>query len=205
MWGYTISDTDELVPMLSVLEFNTMTANKYSGDVRTEGNLYAASMAIRDFCGWHVFPEHECVFTERLLAQNGRVKRVNTDIIIQLPATFVSAVSSVAIDGEPSEDFAFETNGMVRIFDVYCHQVTRKTVIQITYTAGVPSGLMDAAKELVAHKVTHALASSNGVQSETAGGVSITYASGWINSAGAGTLASEGKEALTPYRVRGVF
>ena len=64
---------------------------------------------------------------------------------------------------------------------------------------------MDAIKELIAHRVTHALASSAGVQSETAGGVSVTYSANWINSSRATALADDNKEVLAPYRVRGVF
>jgi hypothetical protein len=60
-------------------------------------------------------------------------------------------------------------------------------------------------QELIAHRVTHALASSAGVQSETAGGVSITYNATWTNSARATALADDNKEVLAPYRLRGVF
>ena len=205
MWGYEIPDEDTLQPLVTETEFNELTANKYSGDARISPNISAASAAIRDYCGWHVYPSLDCVFTERLLAGNGHIKRAGTDILIQLPAAFVTDVSSVTIDGEESDDFAFETNGIVRIFDVYCHEVTRKTVITVSYTAGVDDGLMAGISELAAHRVTHALASSGGIQTETAGGVSITYASNWINSARSTALADDNKEVLAPYRVRGVF
>ena len=109
------------------------------------------------------------------------------------------------IDGESSEDFTFEANGLVREFDVYQHAVTRKTIITVAYTAGVSGALMGGLKELVAHRITHALASSNGVNSETAGGVSVTYNANWINSARATALPDDNKEVLAPYKVRGVF
>lgn len=204
-WGYTITDADELTDMMSEEEFNQLTANKYAGDVRITPNLAAACMGIRNYCGWHVYPAQECSFTERLLSGNGWIKRVGTDILIQLPAAYVTDVSSVKIDGESSDDFTFEANGLVRVFDVYQHAVTRKTIITVAYTAGVSGALMGGLKELVAHRITHALASSNGVNSESAGGVSVTYNANWVNSARATALPDDNKEVLAPYKVRGVF
>lgn len=136
---------------------------------------------------------------------NGRIKRAGADYLVQLPAAFVPSVSSVTIDGEPWTDYAVEANGLLRLFDVYDRRITRKTEIAVQYAAGIPSSLMGAIKELIAHRVTHALASSAGVQSETAGGVSVTYSANWINSSRATALADDNKEVLAPYRVRGVF
>jgi len=204
-WGYTITDADALEDMISAESFNAITANKYAGDARIEPNIRAVGAAIRNYCGWHVYPEQQCSFSERLLNGNGHLKRTGTDILIQLPAAFVTGVTSVTIDGESSEDFDFETNGLVRVFDVYEHSVTRKTVITVEYTAGVSDAMMDAITELAAHRITHALASSAGVQSESSGGVSVTYSANWINSARSTALADDNKEVLAPYKVRGVF
>ena len=204
-WGYTITDAGALADMLSAEEFNVMTANKYAGDVRIPDNIKAACMAIRNYCGWHVYPQQACSFSERLLMGNGRIKRAGADYLVQLPAAFVPSVSSVTIDGETWTDYAVEANGLLRLFDVYDRRITRKTEIAVQYAAGIPSSLMGAIKELIAHRVTHALASSAGVQSETAGGVSVTYSANWINSSRATALADDNKEVLAPYRVRGVF
>lgn len=204
-WGYTITDADELAPMLSPEDFNTLTANKYAGDTRIPGNIAAASLAIRNYCGWHMFPAQACSFSERLLSGNGRTKRAGADLLIQLPAAYVSGVSSVQIAGAAWTDYSLETNGLLRLFDVYPHKVNRKTEVLVTYTAGIPDGLMDAIKELTAHRVTHALASSAGVQAESAGGVSVTYSANWINSARSTALADDNKEVLAPYRLLEVF
>lgn len=204
-WGYTITDAEALADMLSPEEFNTLTANKYAGDTRIPQNIAAACLAIRNYCGWHVYPQQACSFSERLLMGNGRIKRAGADYLIQLPAALVPSVSSVLIDGEPWTDYAAEPNGLLRLFDVYDRRLTRKTEIAVEYAAGIPEMLMDAIKELIAHRVTHALASSAGVQSETAGGVSVTYSANWINSSRATALADDNKEVLAPYRVRGVF
>jgi hypothetical protein len=65
--------------------------------------------------------------------------------------------------------------------------------------------MMNGIKELIAHRATHAAASSNGITSEAAGGVSVTYNAGWVNSARATALPSDNKEVLAPYRLQGVF
>lgn len=203
IWGYTITDAESLADMLTVEEFNNITANKYAGDARIEPNIDAACAAIRNYCGWHVYPAQACSMTERLLAGNGRVKRVGPDLLIQLPATFVSVPASVTIDGAPFDDYDIEPNGILRLFDV--GHLGRKAQVTVTYTAGLSDGMMDGIKELIAGRVNHALAQPYGVQSESAGGVSVTYSASWAASASASALPDENKDVLAPFKVRGVF
>ena len=202
-WGYTITDADSLPAMLTVDEFNTMTANKYAGDVRIPDNIAAASMAIRNYCDWHMFPSQACSLSETALFENGRIKQIGCDVVIQLPATFVTGVTSVTINGEAWTDYSISANGILHLFDA--GKLSRKSQIVVNYTAGLSDGMMAGVKELIAHRVTHALASSAGVQSETAGGVSITYSANWINSSRSTALADDNKEVLAPYKLRGVF
>lgn len=202
-WGYTLTDAEALTPMLSVEDFNTITANKYAGDARIEPNLDAACAAIRNWCGWHLYPAQACQLTERLLAGNGRVKRVGLDLLIQIPATFVSVPASVTIDGVPFDDYDIAPNGILRLFDV--GSMSRKAQVTATYTAGLQDSMMDGIKELIAGRVNHALAQPYGVQSESAGGVSVTYSASWAASASASALPDDNRETLAPYRVRGVF
>ena len=202
-WGYTITDADALTPMLTEADFNAMTANKYAGDARITPALAAACAAVRNFCGWHVYPAQSCTLTERILMGNGRVKRSGPDLLIQLPAAFVSAVTSVTLDDVAHEDFDLAPNGILTLFDVRFS--TRRTRITVAYTAGIPAGMMDGLKDLIAGRVTHALAQPYGVQSESAGGVSITYSASWAASASATALPDDNRETLEPYRVRGVF
>ena len=204
IWGYNLTeDAATFADLLTEPEFDELTAGKYTGDRRTAAEIKAASDAIRNYCGWHVYPEAACSLTERLLNGNGRAKRVDRDLMVQLPAKFVTAVSSVLIDGIAYTDIDFERSGILRVFDVPA--MNRKSVVTVTYTAGVPDALMASVKELVAHRVTHALASPNGVTSEAAGGVSITYNAAWVNSARASALPDDDKEVLAPYRIQGVF
>lgn len=203
-WGYNLTEeAATLTDMITTEEFNAYTAGKYTGDVRIEAEIKTASQAIRNYCGWHVYPSAACSMTERLLNGNGRTKRVGQDLMIQLPARFVTEISSVLIDDVAYTDIDFERSGILRVFDVQA--LSRKSVVTVAYTAGIPDALMDTVKELVAHRVTHALASSNGVTSEAAGGVSITYNANWVNSARASALPDDNKEVLAPYRIQGVF
>ena len=167
-WGYTIQNADTLADLLTAEEFNALTASKYAGDTRIASVITAASMAVRDYCGWHVSPSQVCSFSERLLYGNGRIKRSGPDFLIQLPAAYVTAVSAVTIGGEAWTDFSFETNGLLRLFDVCDRRITRKTEVVVTYTAGIPAALMGSLKELVSGRVTRALSGTNGVASESA-------------------------------------
>ena len=195
-WGYTIPNADTLADLISAEEFNALTASKYAGDTRIASVITAASMAVRDYCGWHVSPPLPCIF---------EADSISTGRVLQLPARCVSSVESVTFNGEtlPPESYHLKSNGLLYF--------NRKLLgcswgdIIVKYTAGIPEGLMDAIKELIAHRVTHALAQSYGVQSEAAGGVSVTYNATWTNNARATALPSDNKEVLAPYRLQGVF
>lgn len=201
-WGYSIANATALSNLLTVQEFNTLTANKYTGDSRIEPNIKAASQAVRNYCGWHIYPSSTCKlstsFYDKRITRNGNM------ILIQLPATFVTAVTSVKIGGETYNNFVIETNGILRLFGISeCFEPY--TTLEVEYVAGLSDALVANLQELVAHRVTHALASSAGIQSETAGGVSITYSAVWTNTARSTALPSDNKEVLAPYRLMGVF
>ena len=205
-WGYTLIDTESLPDLITMEELNTLTGNKYAGDVRLSPEIAAACAAIRNYCGWHISPSLECVMPEYLLYGDGRVKRVGgRDLLIQLPAKFVTAVESVKIDDVAHEDFVVDTDGLLHVFDVDFCRASRKTKVTVAYTAGVPDTDLSAVRELVAHRVTHAMAVPPGITSEAAGGVSVTYNANWSNSTRATALPDDNKEVLAPYRLQGVF
>lgn len=201
-WGYTLPDLDALPDMLSDEEFDEYTANRYAGDVRIAPNIKSACAAVRNYCGWHIFPSASCSMT--VLMNDKRVTRNNSDLLIQLPAAFVTEVLSVTVDGE-TYMATCETNGILRVYDVEFSTLKRYSPIEVTYKAGADEDTIDELKELIASRVTHATASSNGITSEAAGGVSVTYNASWVNSASATTLPDSTREVLAPYRVRGVF
>lgn len=200
-WGYTLTDTDVLTDMLTAEEFNDFTAGKYSGDQRISSDIAAASTAVRNYCGWHVYPSLGCRLETTFF--DGRVTKVKGCVLIQLPAKFVTNVESVAINGIGHTAYVSEPGGLLKVYGVDWAPEYAPVVVE--YTAGLSDAHMDAIKELIAHRVTHALASSSGIQSETAGGVSITYSANWTNSARATALADDNKEVLAPYKIQGVF
>lgn len=202
-WGYALTDVDAVPSMLTVAEYNAFTANKYQSDSRAEPDIKAAAAAVRNYCGWHVYPSLACELNTTLYDK--AVTVLDRMILIQLPATFVSSVESITVDGVEYDSYVLMPNGILRIFGLPWSHMKLWTPVVINYTAGLPEGGADAVKELIAHRVTHALASSDGVQSETAGGVSITYSANWTNSARSTALADDNKEVLSPYRLRGVF
>ena len=204
-WGYMLPDLESLPDMLSENEFDVFSANKYAGDRRIPAEIRAACSAIREYVGWHLYPSAMCRMEEYILHQDGRVKRSGNDLIIQLPAKFVTGITSVTIGEGETTDYAMSQNGILHVFDVNPWMLSRKTKITVVYTAGLDIKMMDGIQELIAHRVTHALASSNGITSEAAGGVSVTYNANWINSARATALPDDNKEVLAPFVVRGVF
>ena len=201
-WGYSIANATALSNLLTVQEFNTLTANKYTGDSRIEPNIKAASQAVRNYCGWHIYPAYSCKiqtsFYDKRISRNGNM------ILVQLPATFVVGITSVRIGGVAYESYVLETSGLLRIFGV-SEYFEPYTTLEVEYSAGLSDALVANIQELVAHRVTHALASSAGIQSEAAGGVSITYSAVWTNSARSTALPDDNKEVLAPYRLMGVF
>ena len=202
-WGYTLTDASTLPQILEPSEFDAYTAGKYDGDERTQPNIEAAESAIRNYCGWHVCPSLGCEVN--LTFYDKRVSIVGGGVLIQLPATYVSAVESVTVGGMEVTGYILEPNGVLRLYDINLCGYLKHTLITVRYTAGLPVDLTGGIKELIAHRVTHALASSGGIQSETAGGVSITYNATWTNNARATALADDNKEVLAPYKLRGVF
>lgn len=197
-WGYSV---DQLVEILSGPEFELMTGGRYTGDQRIEPLTKAATEAVRDYCGWHVYPQTACKLESR--AHSLRLIYVGCDTIIQLPARYVDSVESVMVNGNEVTDYSVETDGLLRLYD--CRPDSRKDIIAVSYIAGLPDCFAGAVKELIGHRVTHGLAQSYGVQSEAAGGVSITYSTNWINSARATALPDDNREVLNPYRLQGVF
>lgn len=199
-WNYKLTAVNALPSLLTEEEFNSMTAGRYTGDVRIPSMLSAAESAMREFCGWHLGDNQPCEAT--FLGRDKAVSLTHTDTLIQLPATYVTGVNSVTINGTAVTDYDVTTDGLLWLYDIF---VSRRCKIVVSYNAGLTDELMAGIKELIAHRVTHALAQSYGIQSEAAGGVSVTYSANWINSARATALPDDNKEVLSPYKLRRVF
>ena len=198
-WGYSVDGT--LSNFITTEEFNAFTASKFTGDARIEPSIKSATAAIRNYVGWHLYPELPCELSTTFFDR--RVTPVSNGILFQLPAKFVTAVTSVTINGEACESYTLDPTGLLKVYDVLVGE--EYTPIVVDYTAGLPSDLMDAIKELTAHRVTHAVSSSYGVTSEAAGGVSVTYNASWAGNTRATALPDDNKEVLLPYRIGGVY
>lgn len=214
-WGY-VYDAETLPDLITPLDFANFTNGKFgTTDTRIMSNISSASASIRNFCGWHVSPSLECGMVYNVY--DLRDAFVGPDLLIQLPATFVSSISKVVLnavwneeagewEGEVIEDQARFDNGMgsglVKVYDVW--RLDRRSKLFIKYTAGFPETAIPIIKELAVNGVTHALTNTYGVNSEAAGGVSVSYNASWAGK-GSTALANDAREALEPYRVKGVF
>lgn len=210
-WGYII-DTENLPDFINTTEFTMFTNNKFGNDMRVEANIPSATASIRNYCGWHISPNLTCGMVYRV--QDLRDAFVGPDLLIQLPATFVTSVDKVVLDavlnpstgfyeGDVIEDYSLEGNGLVRIYDVGYRD--RKSNIFIKYSAGLPESQISVIKELTAHRVVHAVSSSYGVMSESVGGVSVTYNASWAGNTRSTALPDDNREVLEAYKVKGVF
>lgn len=199
-WGYTLTEANTVPDMLTGEEYATYSGRNDNAE-RVGVEISAACASIRNYVGWHLYPSAAC--RAEMLAGDRRVIHSGADMLIQLPARHVSAVSSVTIDGVAHTDYHVDTSGILRIFDA--PRMGKRAVIAVAYTAGLPDNLMFPIKELIAHRVTHAMAVPAGITTEASGGVSVTYNATWINNSRATALMGDNKELLIPYKVQGVF
>lgn len=197
-WGYELTTATSLPDIITSTEFNTYTASRYTGDTRIAPGITAASLAIRNFCGWHLSGSLQCNISWTI--KNRGIVRSGSDLLVQLPTRFLTAVASVEVAGEATTDFTFQSNGLLTIYDVSISD--RRDLIEVEFTSGLADD--SAIKELVAQMVTQSVAKSYGITSEAAGGVSITYNSSWTNGSYESILANN-SGMLAPYRLEGVF
>lgn len=210
-WGYII-DSENLPAFISVDDFHLFTNGKFAGDTRIVSTLPSASEAIRNFCGWHIAPSLTCGMVYNVL--DLRDAFVGRDLLIQLPATYVTGIQKIVLnavlnpstglyEGDETDDYEIGMgNGLLRIYDV--GNLNRKSRIFIKYTAGF-TDTPSAIKELTADRVSHAVTNPYGVNSEAAGGVSVSYSGAWAGSTNSSSLPSDSREILEAYRLKGVF
>lgn len=212
-WGYTY-DAETLPDFITAQEFTNFTNGKFSADdKRIPANITSASGAIRNYCGWHISPSLSCGVAYNVY--NLRDAFIGSDLMIQLPATFVTAVKKVVLNAvqvggdwlgdviDDPERTDLQTDGMLKIYNI--NTLDRRSRIFVKYTAGLTDAQNAVVKELTAHRVAHACSSSYGISSEAAGGVSVTYNAAWAGNTRSTALPDDNREALDAYRLRGVF
>ncbi len=192
-WGYTIENTDTLPDLMTVAEFNALTGNKFAGDARVSSLLASAQMTVRNFCGWHLYPSLPCKF---------EADSIDVSRCIQLPSRFVSGVSSVKLRDTDIVDYHVKTNGLVFLDGSALGRSWND--VEVKFTSGLGATQIGALKEILAGRIANALTNSYGVQSESAGGVSITYSLNWASHASAASITDPLIAALAPYKVQEV-
>ena len=197
-WGYTLTDVDALPVLVTEQDFNTITGGRFTGDTRISSALSAASLAVQNYCGWHLSGPLKCKIQWNI--KNRGIICNGSDLIVQLPARLVSAIESVKIDDKATTDFMLNPSGHLTIYDAAVNG--RRTVVEVVYIAGVVSSA--GIKELVAQMVSLELSKSYGITSEAAGGVSITYNSAWTNGS-YDRVIENNAGMLAGYRLEGVF
>lgn len=202
-WGYTLTGVDTLPDILTEDEFNIMTANKFAGDVRIASELKASQSGIRSYVGWHLAGNLACECKYRGMDKRISLTKGGAVIQVQLPARYVTDVDNITVDGNVVEKYYIESNGVLHIANVGI--VSDWSEIVIDYQAGLSDAMAEAIKELMAHHVTHSLSNSYGIQSESSGGVSVTYSAAWIQNVMSSKLSDSDKEILAPYRLEGMF
>lgn len=199
-WGYELTGINTLPDLMTFEEYVTYTGRRDNQE-RVEKEISAACAAIRNFVGWHLGPSEACEMEAAFLDR--RITKAGKDVLIQLPARYVTDISSITINSIERDRYVLDTAGLLRVIDV--KGVERYAPVVVTYTAGLSENLLAPIKELIANRVTHAIAVPPGITSEASGGVSVTYNANWINNSRATALAGDNKELLVPYKVQGVF
>lgn len=184
-WGYDVDG--ELPPLITVDDFDAMTGGKWANDERVEPAILAASAAIRAHCRWHVYPSMDCRAT---LDTDGASS-------LWLPTTILTDVTTVTVNGTDVGD-AYQWSRIGQVLPD-SRPVARLQGAVVEYEAGIdalPADLAEAVKNIV----VRAVALSYGVASESAGGVSISYAANAAYAAASSGVESQAA-TLAPYRV----
>lgn len=202
-FGYSIENVSVMPEILSEEEFNSMTANKFALDGRVADTIKSVTASIRNYCGWHIAPQELCVLV--LNSQDLRISGKYCDINIQLPYRYVNSIEKVIINAKFEDnnwigdevEFNFNHLGFLTLYDT--HFDSRRSNVVIFANAGISD--TDALKGLIANKVSNVLSGTYGIQSESAGGVSITYNSNFVNGSKPNCFMTDDKELLNSYKL----
>ena len=158
-------------------------------DTHLDSALYAASQAIRNYCGWHICPSVKCT----AYPDGGA-------IVAKLPAGYVSEIVKITEDGTElsSGDYEWRRDGLLK--RAYPRKWCGKwDSIEAEYMAGYEADAVPDLVEAVCSITVGVLSVSAGIISESADGVSISYAQS-ASSIAAGLTAAQ-KSALEAYKV----
>ena len=186
-WGYDVDGT--LPPILTLEDFHELTGSQFVSDERIEACIMATTARFRSWCGWHVVGSLSCRAT-----MDGGERRV------WLPTAHLTDGGTVTVCGTDVTD-ACQWSHMGELRLPYSPDVLGAVVVE--FTSGYGSVPEDLAA-LVAHRVMHTVAMPFGVQQETAGSASISYAASAINGQGSVHLTQSDRTALSAFRLQEV-
>lgn len=134
--------------------------------VTEEDRLLQAEATVRDYCGWHIAPSREQTVTFS----------APTGPRLMLPSLYVTAVSSVLVDGVAQvedTDFRVHQNGWVERLSVGSYW--SGDVISVTFTHGyaTPPASVTAAVQTIAQ---NAIGTVGGLTRKTVGPFTDVYA-----------------------------
>lgn len=181
-WHYAV---DSLPPMMTVEDFMTLNPEFSATYGQIGAMLNAVSGAIRTYCGWHISPILECTFTGRGDGQ-----------LLMLPAMGVQGITALTVDGETSDDYQWDDGGMIRLNNGAFPRSFRSVVCE--YSAGIESPEL---AQIVSQIAANALVAAPGVNSESAGNVSISYNKTGDGITGGVSLLARDYALLAPYKL----
>lgn len=163
-----------------------------ASDPRIAGALAGASRAIRNYCGWHIFPR----VSETLLLDSSGGRE------LELPSMHVTDIASVRVNGTELAASVFEDwseLGSIRLHSGGWPDRYRSVSVTLTHGYDAVPDIAETLKAIV----TRELSSPSGATREQAGQVAVSWA---ITSPGvSGGLAILGTEyaVLDSYRIVG--
>ena len=176
-------------PIIPEIEFHDRTGDAYIGNPRVMSALYAATQAVRNYCGWHICPSLECT---AFLTGGSKV--------VRLPAAYVSEIESVKEDGTdlPEGQYEWRRDGLLRRA-CFKNWSGKWDGIEVEYMAGYDLCAVPDLAEAVCSIAAGVLSVAAGVTSESADGVSVSYSQSASSIAAA--LTPQMKKALDAYKV----
>ena len=181
-------------PLASASELATYSNGAVSSsDPRVAGSLAGVSLAIRNYCGWHITPELSDSLT--LDGPGGR--------LLSLPTKYLTAITAlvendvVLVD---NTDFRWSVDGSVKRLHTRWHDDFR--IIDATITHGYPSA--PDVKSVALAVVTRELSSPTGATREQAGAVSVSWALSSPGVSGGIALLAHERAILDFYRIESV-
>lgn len=198
-------EVEELDPLITPADVEGWTQGKLrASTVGLDKKCAGVSRAIRDYCGWHIFPVLE--IHDLMDGPGGR--------ILQLPSRYLRSVEALRWRGDelPVGSYRHSLSGFVEYepagtegwpWPTLGVWPTGFRVLDVEFTSGyskVPESMVQLASGIAAR----AAASPLGYTREQSGTVGVSFGGADSGAGGGIALLASEKEVLDPYRIMGV-